>query len=88
MISPTAAELLRRGREQIRAGIAHVQSGEPLIAEVWLRAATASLDALHALLDEPSRPMRKMALVRLPPQDGQEKLPEWMNHRANDSGDK
>jgi hypothetical protein len=85
MISPAAAELLRRGREQIRSGIAHVQSGEPLIAEVWFRAATASLEALHALLDEPShKPLRRMALVVMPRDEEAE--PDWFARKANDNG--
>jgi hypothetical protein len=84
MISPAAAELIRRGREQIRSGIAHVQSGEPLIAEVWLRASVASLDALEALLDEPDRkPMRKLAIVVMPRDEEAE--PDWFARKANDS---
>jgi hypothetical protein len=50
MISPAAAELIRRAKEQVRTGIQCALSGELALAEVWFRAATASLEALHALL--------------------------------------
>jgi hypothetical protein len=64
MISPAAAELIRRAREQVRNGIQCVLRGELAIAEVWFRAATASIEALHALLDEPDRkPLRKLVVV-------------------------
>lgn len=64
MISPAAAELLRRGREQIRSGIECDLRDEYEMARVWFHAALASLDALQALLDAPDhRPMRKLAIV-------------------------
>lgn len=84
MISPAAAELLRRTREQIRSGIECVQSGEPLIAEVWLRAGVATMGALEAHLDEPHRPLRRMALVVSKPRD-EEAEPDWFARKANDS---
>jgi hypothetical protein len=83
MISPAAAELIRRGREQVRNGIQCVLRGELALAEVWFRAATASLEALHALLDEPAqKPMRKLAIVG--PRDEAE-LPEWATRKHNGS---
>lgn len=82
MISPAAAELLRRTREQIRSGIECVQSGEPLIAEVWLRSAAASLDALEAHLNAPDKPLRRMALVVMPREEEAElPIPEWMERK-------
>jgi hypothetical protein len=88
MISPAAAELIRRAKEQVRNGIQCVLRGELVLAEVWFRAATASLEALHALLDEPSqKPLRRMALVVTPREEEAE--PEWFARKANDSmGDK
>jgi hypothetical protein len=86
MISPAAAELIRRAKEQVRTGIQCVLRGELALAEVWFRAATASLEALHALLDGPAqKPIRKMALVVMP-RDEEAELPEWMTkkHGGND----
>ncbi|HEY2848329.1 MAG TPA: hypothetical protein VGI97_00500 [Gemmatimonadaceae bacterium] len=81
MISPAAAELIRRARTQLQEGIAHAQRGDILIAEVWLRAAFATLGALHALLDAPAPPLRKL-VVAGPREDADE--PEWFARKAND----
>jgi hypothetical protein len=79
MISPAAAELIRRAKEQVTGGIGSVNRGDPLAAEVRLRAALASMDALEAHLNEPDRkPLRKMALVVMP---RDEELPEWMERK-------
>jgi hypothetical protein len=84
MISPAAAELIRRCREQIRNGIECALGGELVLAEVWFRAATASLEALHALLDEPAqKPLRKLAIVAKPRDEAE--LPEWATRKHNGS---
>lgn len=81
MISPAAAELIRRAREQVTAGMAHARRGDIVLACVWLNAGCATLDALHALLDEPAqKPMRKLAIVG--PRD-EEADPEWFARKAN-----
>lgn len=85
MISPAAAELIRRAKEQVRNGIQCVLRGELALGEVWFRAATASLEALHALLDEPSqKPLRRMALVVMP-RDEDVDLQPWMAKKHNGS---
>lgn len=83
MISPAAAELIVRCREQVVTGIAHARRGDVVLAEAWFNAAAASLDALHALLDEPLQkpPLRKIALVVMP---RDEELPAWMNKKVGD----
>src|SRR3954462_174797 len=82
MMSPAAAELIRRAKEQARNGIQCVLRGELALAEVWFRAATASLEALHALLDEPGKPLRRMALVVMPRDEEAElPLPEWSERK-------
>jgi CMP-2-keto-3-deoxyoctulosonic acid synthetase len=83
MISPAAAELIRRAKTQLQESIAHVQSEEPLIAEVWLRASVASMDALEAHLNAPEhRPMRKMVLVVMPREEEAElPVPEWAERK-------
>lgn len=82
MISPAAAELLRRGREQIRSGIECDLRDEYEMARVWFHAALASMDALEAHLDEPEhRPLRKLVVVG--PRE-EEAEPEWFARKAND----
>jgi hypothetical protein len=84
MISPAAAELIRRAKEQVQSGIQCVLRGELALAEVWFRAATASLEALHALLDEPKPPLRRMALVVMPREEDGDIQP-WMAKKHNGS---
>lgn len=85
MIPPAAAELIRRAREQVTAGMAHARRGDIVLACVWLNAGCATLDALHALLDEPAqKPLRRMALVVMPRDEEAE--PEWFSRKANDNG--
>lgn len=84
MISPAAAELIRRSREQIKNGVACVLRDELELAEVWFNALGSSLDALEAHLNAPDhRPIRKMALVVMPREEEAE--PEWFARKANDS---
>lgn len=88
MISPAAAELIRRAKKQVGEGLDCVLRDEYEMARVWFHAALASMDALEAHLNAPEhRPLRKMALVVMPPQDGEEEpLPEWFARKANDNG--
>jgi hypothetical protein len=87
MISPAAAELIRRCREQIRTGIECALGGQIVLAEVWFRSANASLAALHALLDEPlQKPLRKLCIVGVAEAQVQDRdpLPAWMNCKHGD----
>jgi hypothetical protein len=90
MISPAAAELIRRLASeailQIRMGCQAYRTGDVLGGELHLSLGQAALLKLHALLDEPSqKPLRRMALVVMP-RDEEAELPEWMTkkHGGND----
>jgi len=84
MISPAAAELIRRCREQVQSGIQCVLRGELALAEVWFRAGVATMGTLEALLDEPDhRPLRKLAIVG-PRDEHEDEDPEWFTRKAGD----
>jgi hypothetical protein len=84
VISPAAAELIRRAWTQVDMGLVYLQRGEYLVAETWLRPALATLTAMEALLDEPSqKPLRRMALVVMPREDAD--IQPWMAKKHNGS---
>jgi len=90
-MTPAIHSLAARARDQIRAGIAELHAGNPLACEVFLRAATATVQSLVALLGEPpppAPPIRKLCVVgpnHLPAyvdkRRDDETLPEWMNEK-------
>lgn len=67
MISPSATALIARAHGQLARGIEALQGRRFLEAEVLLRAANATVDALEALLaSPPTAPMRKLCIVQKP----------------------
>lgn len=89
MISPAAAELIRRLASeailQIRMGCQAYRTGDVLSGELHLSLGQAALLKMQRLLDEPSqKPLRKMALVVMPRDEEAE--PDWFARKANDNG--
>lgn len=71
MISPSATALIARAHGQLARGLEALQGRRFLEAEVLLRAANATVDALEALLaSPPTAPMRRFVIVGKEPDDG------------------
>lgn len=79
--------LAARASTQVREGLAALQGGRVLEAEVHFRAAHATLSSLALLLEKPQPPLRKLALVSAVRESTGDELEVWMERKHGEPGD-